>query len=96
MTFVVSMVEVVVVAQVLMTTISLAYHSCANEKHGYYKDLFTNPPAFKVGWWARVNINHFINQHEVSFIIEAVKQIGQHGWRHLPHYTSSSLLLLYI
>jgi selenocysteine lyase/cysteine desulfurase len=48
--------------------------------------LFMSPgPAFKIGW-ARVNFNYFISQHEVSFIIEAVKQIAQHGWRLLPQY----------
>ena len=59
--------------------------SLSNEEHGYYTDLFTNPPVFKVGW-ARVNFNYFVSQHVVWFIIEAVKQIAQNGWRLLPQY----------
>jgi len=60
--------------------------SISDEEQEHYTDLFTNStPAFKLGW-ARVNLNYFISQHEVSFIVEAVNQIAQHGWRLLPQY----------
>ena len=60
--------------------------SISDEELGNYVDLFSNPSqAFKVGW-ARVNLNYFISQHEVSFIIDAVKQIAQYGWKILPQY----------
>lgn len=51
----------------------------------YFKSVSAYPP-FKYGW-ARVNLNYFITDDEAWFIVEAVKQIAQHGWKLLPFYT---------
>mmetsp|Transcript_7168 Transcript_7168/g.18567 ORF Transcript_7168/g.18567 Transcript_7168/m.18567 type:complete len:719 (-) Transcript_7168:325-2481(-) len=39
----------------------------------------------KLGW-VRVNLNYFLPDFEVDFIINAVKMIARHGWRLLPLY----------
>jgi len=44
--------------------------------------------SFKPGW-ARVNFNYFISQAEVDFIIQAVEDIADHGWKLLPLYIQS-------
>ena len=36
--------------------------------------------------WCRVNFNYFIDSTERGFIIEAVQQIAEHGWKILPEY----------
>ena len=47
--------------------------------------LSINYAAIKPGW-ARVNFNYFISKYEASFIIDAVSQIAEHGWKLLPLY----------
>jgi len=41
--------------------------------------------AFKPGW-TRVNFNYFIEEEEFDFILTAIEQISQHGWKLLPLY----------
>lgn len=47
---------------------------------------------FKLGWdafkpgWARVNFNYFLTRTEAEFIIKAVEDIANHGWKLLPLY----------
>lgn len=36
--------------------------------------------------WARLNLNYFISNEEAEFIIAAVHQIAEHGWKLLPFY----------
>ena len=36
--------------------------------------------------WARLNLNYFISDGEADFIITAVHQIAEHGWKLLPFY----------
>ncbi|HEY7564514.1 MAG TPA: aminotransferase class V-fold PLP-dependent enzyme [Acidimicrobiia bacterium] len=36
--------------------------------------------------WVRVNFNYFISEAEFTYIVEAVHQIANQGWRLLPHY----------
>ena len=36
--------------------------------------------------WARLNLNYFISDEEADFIIAAVHQIAEHGWKLLPFY----------
>jgi selenocysteine lyase/cysteine desulfurase len=41
--------------------------------------------AIKPGW-ARVNFNYFLSDDEVDYIIQAVHQVAEHGWKLLPLY----------
>ena len=42
--------------------------------------------AFRPGF-ARLNFNYFISNDEAMYIIEAVNQIAEYGWKLLPQYT---------
>ena len=44
--------------------------------------------AFKPGW-CRVNFNYFIPETEFDYILSAIEQIAQHGWKLLPFYKFS-------
>ena len=37
--------------------------------------------------FCRVNFNYFIDREEFDFIVEAIRQIAEHGWKLLPLYT---------
>lgn len=50
-----------------------------------FADVIVSHPAFKPGW-ARINLNYFISHDESEFIVEAVSQIAEHGWKLLPQY----------
>jgi len=41
--------------------------------------------AHKPGW-CRVNFNYFIREEEFQFIIKAIEQVAEHGWKLLPLY----------
>jgi hypothetical protein len=41
--------------------------------------------ALKPGF-CRVNFNYFISREEFDFILSAIEQIAQHGWKLLPLY----------
>lgn len=43
------------------------------------------PDAMKVGW-CRVAFNYFTSDAEVEYIIRAVCQVAEHGWKLLPQY----------
>jgi hypothetical protein len=47
--------------------------------------VFDGQESVKIGW-ARVNLNYFISDDEANFIITAVHQIAEHGWKLLPFY----------
>lgn len=36
--------------------------------------------------WVRVNFNYFISEAEFEYILRAVHEVAEHGWRLLPHY----------
>ncbi|HKX74241.1 MAG TPA: aminotransferase class V-fold PLP-dependent enzyme [Acidimicrobiia bacterium] len=36
--------------------------------------------------WVRVNFNYFISEAEFEYILAAVHQVADHGWKLLPHY----------
>ena len=36
--------------------------------------------------WVRVNFNYFISEEEFEYILAAVHQVADHGWKLLPHY----------
>eukprot|EP01024_Parvocaulis_polyphysoides_P026699 TRINITY_DN2428_c0_g1_i10.p1 TRINITY_DN2428_c0_g1~~TRINITY_DN2428_c0_g1_i10.p1 ORF type:complete len:446 (-),score=67.34 TRINITY_DN2428_c0_g1_i10:716-2053(-) len=42
--------------------------------------------ALKWGW-VRINLNYFIGNDEVDYIINAIIQISQHAWKLLPQYS---------
>ena len=50
---------------------------------------------FKQGW-ARVNFNYFISDEELEFICDAIKQVGEHGWKLIPFYVQEPSSGLYI
>ena len=50
---------------------------------------------FKPGW-ARVNFNYFISDEELEFICDAIKQVGEHGWKLIPFYVQEPSSGLYI
>jgi len=51
--------------------------------------------VFKQGW-ARVNFNYFISNEELEFICDAIKQVGEHGWKLIPFYVQEPSTGLYI
>ena len=61
------------------------WSSLDEETDDRLKILALSLSAVKPGW-ARVNLNYFIDKAEATFIIEAVKQIAEHGWKLLPLY----------
>jgi len=44
--------------------------------------------SFKPGW-ARVNFNYFTSEAEVDFIIQAINDIADYGWKLLPLYVQN-------
>jgi selenocysteine lyase/cysteine desulfurase len=57
--------------------------SCAFEKAIAEGDEVSKPG------WARVNFNYFLPDAEVEYIIQAVHQIADHGWKLLPMYAAN-------
>ena len=47
--------------------------------------LGTGSHVLKFGW-ARVNFNYFMDDAEFTFVIDAIKQIADHGWKLLSSY----------
>ncbi|MFC5369398.1 aminotransferase class V-fold PLP-dependent enzyme [Arcanobacterium bovis] len=47
--------------------------------------ITTGYEGIKPGW-ARLGFNYFIDEATADFIIEAVRMVGEHGWRLLPDY----------
>lgn len=54
--------------------------------HEFEREILNGCEGIKPGW-VRVNFNYFISDAVLSFILEAVEFVAEHGWRFLPHYT---------
>jgi len=55
------------------------------ESMRYHDAISHGNEGIKPGW-VRLNFNYFISDLTLSFIIEAVKLIAEHGWKLLHHY----------
>jgi hypothetical protein len=60
---------------------------------GHARDALEQPAACGMGWvqpgWVQVRFSHLMTSREVDFIIRAVMEVGQDGWRLMPQYDCS-------
>ncbi len=53
--------------------------------HEFEREITRGCEGIKPGW-VRVNLNYFISDQVVDFILDAVHFVADQGWRLLPHY----------
>jgi selenocysteine lyase/cysteine desulfurase len=53
--------------------------------HEFARQIGRGCEGIKPGW-VRVNFNYFISEAVFEFILDAVEQVADAGWRLLPHY----------
>eukprot|EP01025_Chloroclados_australasicus_P003033 TRINITY_DN1069_c0_g1_i1.p1 TRINITY_DN1069_c0_g1~~TRINITY_DN1069_c0_g1_i1.p1 ORF type:complete len:657 (-),score=49.49 TRINITY_DN1069_c0_g1_i1:334-2304(-) len=52
------------------------------------RKLVVNEGLESLKWgWVRVNLNYFVCEEEADYILQAIKQIAENGWKLLPFYT---------
>ncbi|NJR42370.1 MAG: hypothetical protein HC767_06620 [Akkermansiaceae bacterium] len=60
---------------------------------GQARDALEQPACMGMGWvqpgWVQVRFSHLMTSREVDFIIRAVMEVGQDGWKLLPQYDCS-------
>ena len=54
--------------------------------HGFQHEIAVGCEGIKPGW-VRVNLNYFVDEVEVDYVIEAVRDVARDGWRLLGDYT---------
>lgn len=54
--------------------------------HQFISELNKGHSGIKPGW-TRINLNYFIPEDEIDFIIKAILWIAEHGWKLLKLYT---------
>ena len=60
-------------------------HIDIDRSHEYEREIAHGCEGIKPGW-VRVNLNYFISETIVDYLIEAVRLVAQDGWRLLPDY----------
>ena len=51
--------------------------------------LFDGNEVLRVGF-ARVNLNFFLDDTEIDYILSAIEFVAKYGWMFLPHYQFES------
>ncbi|MFN2321315.1 MAG: aminotransferase class V-fold PLP-dependent enzyme, partial [Dermatophilaceae bacterium] len=54
--------------------------------HSFQREISVGCEGIKPGW-VRVNLNYFVDEPEVDYVIEAVRDVARDGWRLLGDYT---------
>jgi selenocysteine lyase/cysteine desulfurase len=54
--------------------------------HAFQREISGGCEGIKPGW-VRVNLNYFVSDTVVDYLIQAVTFVARHGWRLLPDYT---------
>ncbi|MGH3479814.1 MAG: aminotransferase class V-fold PLP-dependent enzyme [Nocardioidaceae bacterium] len=60
-------------------------HIDIDRSHEYEREIAHGCEGIKPGW-VRVNLNYFISDVVVDYLIEAVRMVARDGWRLLPDY----------
>ena len=60
-------------------------HIDIDRSHEYEREIAHGCEGIKPGW-VRLNLNYFISETIVDYLIEAVRLVAQDGWRLLPDY----------
>ncbi|HQR28077.1 MAG TPA: aminotransferase class V-fold PLP-dependent enzyme [Nocardioides sp.] len=55
------------------------------QSHRYEAQIATGCEGIKPGW-VRVNLNYFIDEEVLSYVVEAVRMVARDGWRLLEDY----------
>ena len=54
--------------------------------HSFQHEISVGCEGIKPGW-VRVNLNYFVDEPEVDYVIEAVRDVAREGWRLMGDYT---------
>ncbi|MFC5381640.1 aminotransferase class V-fold PLP-dependent enzyme [Aquipuribacter nitratireducens] len=57
-----------------------------DRSHAFEREIATGCEGIKPGW-VRVNLNYFVSEQVVDYVVEAVGFVARHGWRFLTDYT---------
>ena len=53
--------------------------------HNFQREISVGCEGIKPGW-VRVNLNYFVDDAEVDYVVEAVRDVARHGWRLMGDY----------
>jgi selenocysteine lyase/cysteine desulfurase len=56
------------------------------QSHEFEREISTGCEGIKPGW-VRINLNYFISERVLDYIVAAVALVAEHGWRLLTDYT---------